>query len=97
MTYLILLISFVALIYGADLMVRGAVNLAGRMGVSTLVIGLTLVAWGTSAPELVVSLRAGLTDNIDLAIGNIVGSNIANILLIGGVAAVLNERALIAG
>ena len=89
MTYLILLLSFVALIYGADLMVRGAVNVAGRMGVSTLVIGLTLVAWGTSAPELVVSLRAGLTDNIDLAIGNIVGSNIANILLIGGVAAVL--------
>ena len=89
MTYLTLLLSFVALIYGADLMVRGAVNVAGRLGVSTLVIGLTLVAWGTSAPELVVSLRAGLGGNYGLAVGNILGSNIANILLIGGVAAVL--------
>ena len=89
MMYFILLLSFAALIYGADLMVRGAVNIAAHLGISTLVIGLTLVAWGTSAPELVVSLRAGLSGNYGLAIGNILGSNIANILLIGGVAAVL--------
>ena len=54
-----LILSFVALIGGADLLVRGAVNLAARFGVSTLMIGLTIVAWGTSAPELVVSVSAG--------------------------------------
>lgn len=89
MTYLILLLSLTALIAGADLLVRGAVNLAAALGVPTLIIGLTVVAWGTSAPELVVSITAGLQGEYGIAIGNIVGSNIANILLIGGFAAVL--------
>lgn len=89
MTYLILLLSLTALILGADILVRGSVNLASAMGVSTLVIGLTLVAWGTSAPELVVSLTAGLQNEYGIALGNIIGSNLANILLIGGLGAFL--------
>ena len=87
MMYLYLFLSLIALIYGADLMVRGAVNTAGRLGVPPLVIGLTIVAWGTSAPELVVSLRAGMSGDYGIALGNILGSNIANILLISGVGA----------
>ena len=89
MTYVILLLSLTALIIGADVLVRGAVNLAATLGVPILVIGLTVVAWGTSAPELVVSISAGLQKEYGIAIGNIVGSNIANILLIGGLAAAL--------
>ena len=79
-----LILSFAALIGGADLLVRGAVTVAARLGVSTLMIGLTVVAWGTSAPELVVSVGAGLQGQYGIALGNIIGSNIANILLIGG-------------
>lgn len=81
--------GFLLLMGGADYLVRGAVGLARRIGVSTLVIGLTVVALGTSLPELVVSLRAAIGGNTGLAVGNIVGSNIANILLILGVAAVI--------
>jgi len=75
---------------GADYLVRGAVALARCIGVSALVIGLTVVALGTSLPELVVSLRAALGGNTGLTVGNIVGSNVANILLILGVAAVIS-------
>lgn len=89
MTYLILLLSLTALICGADLLVRGAVNLAAALSVPTLIIGLTVVAWGTSAPELVVSITAALQREYGIAVGNIVGSNIANILLIGGLAAAI--------
>ncbi|MEQ8968416.1 MAG: calcium/sodium antiporter [Azospirillaceae bacterium] len=81
--------GFLLLMGGADYLVRGAVGLARRIGVSTLVIGLTVVALGTSLPELVVSLRAAIGGNTGLTVGNIVGSNIANILLILGVAAVI--------
>ncbi|MFX4219805.1 MAG: hypothetical protein ACMVO3_01805 [Thalassobaculum sp.] len=69
---------------GGDLLVRGAVRVAGRLGVSPLVIGLTLVGFGTSMPELVTSVKAALVGAPGIAFGNIVGSNIANILLIGG-------------
>ncbi|MEM7442117.1 MAG: calcium/sodium antiporter [Pseudomonadota bacterium] len=83
------LVGFVLLIVGADFLVRGAVAVARWIGVSPLVIGLTVVAFGTSLPELVVSLRAALGDAQGLALGNIVGSNVANILLILGVAALI--------
>ncbi len=77
------------LFLGGEALVRGAVALASRFGVSPLVIGLTVVGFGTSAPELVVSVGAALEGQPDLAIGNVVGSNIANILLILGLSAVI--------
>src|SRR6056297_3983753 len=77
------------LVMGGDLLVRGAVRVAERLGVSPLVIGLTLVGFGTSTPELVTSVQAALSGSPGIAYGNIVGSNIANILLILGVAALV--------
>ncbi len=77
------------LVGGAELLVRGASRLAGSFGVSPLVVGLTVVAFGTSAPELAVSVQASFEGRSDLAFGNVVGSNIANILLILGLAAVV--------
>lgn len=81
--------GLVALLAGGDLLVRGAVGIARQFGVSPMVIGLTLVGFGTSAPELVTSLSAALAGVPDIAVGNVVGSNIANILLILGVAALI--------
>ncbi|SDY10814.1 calcium/sodium antiporter [Citreimonas salinaria] len=81
--------GLVLLVLGGELLVRGAVNVATALRVSPLVIGLTLVGFGTSTPELVTSVRAALADSPGIAYGNIVGSNIANILLIGGLAALL--------
>lgn len=77
------------LVAGGELLVRGAVQAAARLGVSPLVIGLTLVGFGTSTPELVTSVQAALGGSPGIAYGNIVGSNIANILLILGAAALL--------
>ena len=77
------------LVAGGDFLVRGAVQVASRLGVSPLVIGLTLVGFGTSTPELVTSVQAALNDSPGIAYGNIVGSNIANILLIVGASAIL--------
>ena len=84
-----LLAGFLLLVAGGDLLVRGAVQAAGRLDVSPLVIGLTLVGFGTSMPELVTSVQAGLSGSPGIAYGNIVGSNIANILLIGGISALI--------
>src|SRR5690606_19004572 len=70
------------LVLGAESLVRGAAQLARRMGISPLVIGLTVVAFGTSAPEAAVSIKASLSGSGDIAVGNVIGSNIANILLI---------------
>ena len=84
-----LLAGFLLLVAGGDLLVRGAVQAAERLGVSPLVIGLTLVGFGTSMPELVTSVQAGLSGSPGIAYGNIVGSNIANILLIGGISALI--------
>jgi len=84
MMYVQVVVGFVILIGGAELLVRGAVSLADRMGVSPLVIGMTVVAFGTSAPELVVTIDAVNAGAAGLAIGNIVGSSIANVLLILG-------------
>lgn len=81
--------GLVALLVGGDLLVRGAVGVARRFGVSPLVIGLTLVGFGTSAPELVTSLSAALAGAPAIALGNVVGSNIANILLILALAALI--------
>ena len=79
--------GLVLLAFGADGLVRGSSSIALRMGVTPLVIGLTVVAFGTGSPEMIVSLQAALSGNSDLALGNIVGSNICNIALILGVAA----------
>ena len=76
--------GLVALFYGGNWLVRGASNLAISFGVSTLIIALTFVALGTSMPELLVSVQAALAGKSDLAIGNVIGSNIANIGLILG-------------
>lgn len=88
---LMFVVGFVFLTFGADLLVRGASRLAARMKVSPAVIGLTVVAFGTSLPELVVSLVANSTGDSAIAIGNIVGSNIANIGLILALAAILSK------
>jgi cation:H+ antiporter len=84
-----LLFGLVLLIIGGDLLVRGAVRVAAGLGVSPLVIGLTLVGFGTSMPELVASVQAALAGAPGITLGNIVGSNIANVLLILGVSAVV--------
>jgi cation:H+ antiporter len=77
------------LVLGAEWLVRGASRLAARAGVSPLVIGLTVVAFGTSAPELAVSVSSALSGRADLALGNVVGSNISNVLLILGASAIV--------
>ncbi len=86
---LLLLGGIGALYFGADWLVRGASHLASRLGVSPIVVGLTIVSFGTSAPELVVCLVAGVKGNGDLAMGNVMGSNLANVGLILGLTAVV--------
>jgi cation:H+ antiporter len=85
----LVVVGFILLIKGADFLVNGASSLAKRFNVSDIAIGLTVVAMGTSAPELVVNLVAGSEENKDLVFGNIIGSNIFNIFLILGVSAVI--------
>lgn len=89
LTVLALLAGLVLLVTGAELLVRGASQIAASFGISPLVIGLTVVAFGTSAPELAISVRGALTGSGDIAVGNVVGSNICNVLLILGLAAVI--------
>lgn len=89
MMYLYIAIGFVLLLGGAEFLVKGSVGLARRFGISPLVIGMTVVALGTSAPEFVVSLDAALEGAAGIATGNIIGSNIANILLILGITALI--------
>lgn len=89
MTYILLVIGLVLLAVGGDTMVSGAVTLAKKMGISTLLIGLTLVGFGTSTPELLTSLLAAIKGSNDIALGNVVGSNIANILLVLGMTALI--------
>lgn len=83
------LVGITALYYGAEWLVQGAARLARAAGITPLVVGLTVVAFGTSAPELVVSVVASLRGQGDIALGNVVGSNIMNLALIVGVAAVI--------
>ncbi|MBQ9738945.1 MAG: calcium/sodium antiporter, partial [Alphaproteobacteria bacterium] len=89
MIYVLLILGLCLLAYGGDTMVSGAVALAKKMGISTLLIGLTLVGFGTSTPELLTSLLAAIKGSNDIALGNVIGSNIANILLVLGMAAVI--------
>jgi len=89
MTYLLFFAGLVALIVGADVLVRGASRLALSLGISPLVVGLTVVAFGTSAPEVAVSVGAVLDGKTDLALGNVVGSNIFNVLFILGLSALI--------
>jgi cation:H+ antiporter len=89
--------GFVLLVKGADLLVEGASGIARKLRVSDLIIGLTVVAFGTSAPELIVNLYAGATGSTEIAVGNILGSNIANILLILGISAIIYPLAVGAG
>ena len=89
MTYLLFTVGLVALFFGGEYLVKGAANIARHYNLSPMVIGLTIVGFGTSAPELLVSVQAALAGQPALAIGNVLGSNIANVLLILGVSAVI--------
>jgi len=95
--YIELILGFALLIKGADIMIDGAVSIARRLRISDLVIGLTVVAFGTSTPELFVNITAAVRGNSDLAIGNILGSNIANTLLVLGVASIIRPLAVTKG
>lgn len=88
-TIVLLILGIALLVWGADLLVRGAARIAAAAGISALVVGLTVVAFGTSAPELSVSVASAYKGQADLAMGNVVGSNIFNILFILGLSAVI--------
>jgi cation:H+ antiporter len=90
MTFAMLAAGLGLLVLGGDILVRGAVDLARRLGVSPLLIGLTVVAFGTSMPELVTSLDAAFSGAPGIALGNVIGSNTANILLILGISALIS-------
>jgi len=85
MSYLLILIGLVVLIFGGNTLVQGASGIAKRLKLSPLVIGMTVVAFGTSAPELMVSLKAAYLGSPEIALGNVIGSNIANISLVLGI------------
>lgn len=87
---LLVVAGLALLVLGGDLLVKGAVNLSLRLGITPLVVGLTVVAFGTSAPELIVSMSAALKGSTDIAMGNVVGSNIANVLIILGATALFS-------
>lgn len=89
-TSILLLIGFVFLIAGANFAIESASNMARNFGISEWVIGLFLVAFGTSLPELTISIKAAMNNNADLAIGNIIGSNIANFTIVLGLSAIIN-------
>ena len=89
MTIVLFIAGLVLLVAGAELLVRGASKLAAAIGMSPLVIGLTVVAFGTSAPEIAISVGAALKGQADVAVGNVVGSNIFNVLFILGVSALI--------
>lgn len=89
LTYFLFALGFVALVKGADWLVTGSSAIAKRLGISDFVIGLTIVSVGTSAPELIVNVMASINGNAGIAIGNVLGSNIANVLLILGISAII--------
>ncbi|OHU90773.1 MULTISPECIES: calcium/sodium antiporter [Pseudoalteromonas] len=93
----ILILGFVALVWSADRFVFGAAALARNFGVPTLIVGLTIVAMGSSAPEMMVAAQAAFADKTDTAVGNAVGSNIANILLVLGITALLRPLSVSSG
>lgn len=89
MTIFLFLLGLGLLILGAELLVRGASQMASRLGISPLIIGLTVVAFGTSSPELAVSIKSALSGQADIALGNVIGSNIFNVLFILGLSALI--------
>ena len=88
-TFILLVTGFIILILGGDYFVKGSSSLAFRLKLSPLVVGLTIVAFGTSAPELLISLQAALSGSPDIATGNVIGSNICNLSLVLGVTAII--------
>ena len=94
MDYLITIAGLALLLAGGEGMVRGALGIARRARISPMVVGLTIVGFGTSAPELVVSVDAALSGIPGLAVGNVIGSNIANMMLIVGTAAIIAPLAV---
>ncbi|MGY8987734.1 MAG: sodium:calcium antiporter, partial [Flavobacteriales bacterium] len=89
MDNLLFILSFVMLFFGGELLVRSSVSLALRMRISTLVVGMTVVSFATSTPELFVSIKSALNDLTDITFGNVIGSNIANITLVLGLTAIV--------
>ena len=96
MTILWLLVGLGLIVLGADWLVEGASSIARKAGVSEFVIGLTIVGFGTSCPELVVSLTGALEGNADIAVGNVIGSNIFNVLFILGLTALIRPVSMTA-
>ncbi|NDC12378.1 MAG: sodium:calcium antiporter, partial [Actinobacteria bacterium] len=90
LTFVWLVVGLVCLVIGAEWLVRGASSLAARLGIAPIIIGLTVVAFGTSAPEMAVSVNGALTGSADVALGNVVGSNTFNILFILGLSAAVS-------
>jgi cation:H+ antiporter len=89
--YLILVVSFIALVKGADMFVDGAASMAKKLGISSAIIGLTVVAMGTSAPEAAVSISASVSGRNEIALGNVVGSNLFNLLVVLGVCMLITK------
>jgi cation:H+ antiporter len=89
LSYVFLIVGFLLLIFSGDFLVKGAVSIALKLRLSNLVIGMTIVSFGTSAPELLVSIKAALGGHPDISIGSVVGSNISNIALILGITALV--------
>lgn len=96
-TVLILILGLLAILYGANILVDGASSIAKRFNIPNIVIGLTIVAFGTSTPELAISTISALKGSSDLALGNVVGSNIANIFLILGITAIIYPLNMLKG
>jgi cation:H+ antiporter len=97
LSFIILILGFAALVWSADRFVFGAAALAKNFGVPTLIVGLTIVAMGSSAPEMMVAAQAAFADKTDTAVGNAIGSNIANILLVLGITALLRPLSVGSG
>ena len=92
--YVLLIVGFVLLIKGADFFVDGSSSIARILKVPSVVIGLTIVAMGTSAPEAAVSITAGISGNSDISLGNVIGSNIFNLLMVIGISAIIHPTQL---
>ena len=90
----LLLVGFLLLVKGADWFVEGAASIAKKMGIPQLIVGLTIVAMGTSMPEAAVSITAAINNNAGITVGNVVGSNIMNILIILGITSVITSVAI---
>lgn len=91
LTIILFVIGFVILIKGADYLVDGSSSIASKYNISNLIIGLTIVSFGTSAPELIINILASFSGSSDIAVGNVLGSNIANIFLILGITALISN------